>query len=443
VARVALCAVAALTLGFVPLALADPDGVTPAAPAADVHARPADATADADADGTDVANANDRADATQLTAPKTEVGLLPVIGGDTDIGYGAGVIGSVAGLAPGFTPYKWKLEFAGFYATKTTPLHPSYEDSYLLLTFPELLDKRLRLEIRPSYTHESDLLYYGLGNYAPSHGGIVPARDEYTRMHPAISVDTTWLVYSPWKILVGAQYTWNKISFDPDSTLAMQMQGSDAYVRNAIAIEPEHGVLRLQTALIYDSRDNEISTYNGQYHWVKFRISPGLGDALPYQYEQIDAQARFYYTPIPHRLTLTARGVFDLQLGDPPFYELSRYEETSAIGGVQGVRGVPAYRYYGKVKAFVNLEARSEVLHFHLLGKHFLLGVAGFFDAGRLWTAIDHSPAALDGTGLGIHYGIGGGVRLQQGKTFVVRGDIAWSPDAMPVGAYVIANQIF
>jgi hypothetical protein len=32
---------------------------------------------------------------------------------------------------------------------------------------------------------------------------------------------------------------------------------------------------------------------------------------------------------------------------------------------------------------------------------------------------------------------------LQQGKTFVVRGDIAWSPDARPVGAYVGAGQTF
>ncbi len=60
-----------------------------------------------------------------------------------------------------------------------------------------------------------------------------------------------------------------------------------------------------------------------------------------------------------------------------------------------------------------------------------------------MWSEIDVAKPGLDGTGLGMHYGIGGGIRLQQGKTFVVRADVAWSPDARPVGAYLIANQVF
>jgi hypothetical protein len=375
-----------------------------------------------------------------VKAPTREIGLLPLVGGDTDIGIAFGVIASVASLGPHHKPYKWKLDVAGYYAFKGSL---RTEDGYALLTVPALLDGRMRLEIRPSYTKDSTLQFFGLGDAAPEPRQSDPALDNYARLHPALSVDTTWVLRRPWFAVLGAQYTYNQVSFAPSSTLASQMQSADPYVRSVLAIVPDHSVLRFESALVYDTRDNEVSPYDGQYHMIKLRESPAIGSEFPYAYQQVDAEARFYYTPIRPYLTLTARGVFDVQLGDPPFYELSRYEETSAIGGALGVRGVPAYSFYGKVKAFANFEARSEAFDFHLRGKRYIVGFAGFFDAGRLWMDIATRHPDLDGTGLGLHYGIGGGVRLQQGKTFVVRGDLAWSPDARPVGAYLFANQIF
>jgi hemolysin activation/secretion protein len=134
--------------------------------------------------------------------------------------------------------------------------------------------------------------------------------------------------------------------------------------------------------------------------------------------------------------------VADLQFGDPPFYELARYEDTFALGGVNGVRGVPAQRYYGKVKLFGNVEARSELVDFDLLKGHYVLGAALFFDGGRLWSSL-HPNEALDGSGVGLKYGVGAGLRIRKGKAFVVRADLAWSPDARPLGGYFTAGHSF
>jgi hypothetical protein len=71
-----------------------------------------------------------------------------------------------------------------------------------------------------------------------------------------------------------------------------------------------------------------------------------------------------------------------------------------------------------------------------------LFGVVAFFDAGRVWADTAPHPE-LDGTGLGLKYGTGGGVRLQSGKAFVLRGDVAWSPDARPLGGYFAVGQAF
>ena len=91
---------------------------------------------------------------------------------------------------------------------------------------------------------------------------------------------------------------------------------------------------------------------------------------------------------------------------------------------------MPAQRYYGKVKLFGNVEVRSEILHFRVQHKSMVWGAALFADGGRSWTQLGQSNPALDGTGLGLKHGLGGGLRLQEGQTFIVRGDIAWSPDA-------------
>ena len=97
-------------------------------------------------------------------------------------------------------------------------------------------------------------------------------------------------------------------------------------------------------------------------------------------------------TPVRHLLTFGARLVADGLFGDPPFYELARYEDTFAFGGVNGVRGVPGQRYYGKVKVFGNLEARVQLFSFSLAAKECTLGIAAFFDGGQLWADWRRDP---------------------------------------------------
>ena len=380
-----------------------------------------------------------RSDTAEEPPPESgrEVGLFPLIGGDTDNGFGAGVIGSVAVFDKTNPVYLWKLDFAGFYATKGFPPTPSYIDAATTLTIPQLLDDHLRLEIRPSFTLDEALPYFGVGNKPPVPATTVPSRDFYERLHPSLSVLTRWRLSAHWFVLGGVQGTFNKLNAPADGTLAQEDGPTDPFL-----FKP-HGVVRFETGLVYDSRDNEVAPNSGQYHQLKARASPHLGDALPYGYQQYGAIARYYTTLVPRRLVLALRGVVDLQAGRVPIYEGSRYEETSAIGGSLGVRGVPAYQFYGHAKAFGNVELRLKVHRFDALSRRFVIGFAGFVDVGRVWAHITTAHPELDGTGLGLHWGIGGGIRLQQGRAFLVRADVAWSPDARPVGAYVMADQAF
>jgi len=171
-------------------------------------------------------------------------------------------------------------------------------------------------------------------------------------------------------------------------------------------------------------------------------VNPGGAHPFPFFWGRVDLTFRGYFPLIPNRLTMAGRLVIDALFGEPPFYELSRLRETQAIGGGRGLRGVPAGRYYGMVKVFSNLELRSELFGFDFLSKHNIFGLTAFVDTGRLFAHYEYEPE-LDGTGLGLKYGIGGGIRLTAGRSFVVRADVAWSPDANPIGAYLLAGHPF
>jgi hypothetical protein len=183
----------------------------------------------------------------------------------------------------------------------------------------------------------------------------------------------------------------------------------------------------------------------GVYITEQVEVTPGtIGDAVDYRFARLDTAVHVFVPIIPRdrRLVLAARVVNDLLFGEPPFFELPRYEDTFAIGGAKGVRGVPGQRYYGKVKVLSNLELRSELFSAKILGDERRFGIVAFADAGRLWADYRRDPE-LDGTGLGLKYGLGGGLRVASGEAFVLRVDVAWSPDANPIGGYLLAGHIF
>jgi hemolysin activation/secretion protein len=77
-----------------------------------------------------------------------------------------------------------------------------------------------------------------------------------------------------------------------------------------------------------------------------------------------------------------------------------------------------------------------------LFGKKNIFGLTAFVDGGRLWTDY-HSAPEFDGTDLDLKYGIGSGLRLAAGKSFVLRLDAAWSKEARPLAAYLASGQMF
>jgi hypothetical protein len=379
------------------------------------------------------------------TAARTEFAVVPFLGGSSDFGWGGGVLAAIARVSPHREPHVWRLDLASTtLAHFGGGVHVAYQDYYAVLSFAQLVPGRLRLELTPSYTDETELQYSGLGNASPAPlpSGPRAGTFHYGRTHPTAQIRTR--ITLPHRLFanLGISATYNDLDVAPDSLVSVQRYGGSPAVRDALRGPDRHGVVFFEWALLFDTRDDEVAPTSGHYHQVKLRLAPGGTTAFPYRYGQVNVTLRAFVTPIARRLTLAARAVGDLQFGDVPFYELARYEDTYALGGGSGVRGVPAQRYYGKVKDFGNFETRTDLFDFHLGAKPMTFGFVTFFDAGRLWFDLTPHPE-LDGTGVGLKYGAGGGLRVRAGHTFLVRADIAWSPDAEPLGGYFQANQAF
>lgn len=364
------------------------------------------------------------------------------------MGFGGGYIASLARLEPGLDPYLYRAETAGTVTVgkgEDGGLRVPYADIYLLFSFPNLVRKHLGFEVRVSYTLEANLKYYGLGNASTVAAGYEPsdAYFEHTRAHPTLRA--TWEYRNqPFAFSWGASYTQNWFEVPAGTLLASDMQSADPEVRALLGDARTHGAPKLSVGAAYDTRDDETSPVRGLYITEQLDVTPGTVGDVDYHFARFDAAVHGFVPLIPRdrRLVLAMRVATDLLFGDPPFYELPRFEETFAIGGAKGVRGVPGQRYYGKVKVFSNLELRSELFSAKIFGEERRFGVVGFTDVGRLWADYNDHPE-LDGTGLGLKYGVGGGLRVASGQTFVLRVDVAWSPDANPISGYLLAGHIF
>ena len=95
-----------------------------------------------------------------------------------------------------------------------------------------------------------------------------------------------------------------------------------------------------------------------------------------------------------------------------------------------------------------NVQLRGMFVKFHLLKQKVTLGADALFDTGRSW--VDYTfRSPLDGSGLGLKYGVGGGIYVLWGQAAMFRIDAAYSPDAaaenpsFPLGLYVADGVMF
>lgn len=384
-------------------------------------------------------------DEEQSNEAKLEFTPVPLIGGNSDVGFGGGALLSLARVRPDLEPFMWRIELASLTMLQGAEgggVQIPYQDHYLLLRFPHIQRDRFEVQLRVSYTRNATLKYYGIGNEAPLEPGraLSDKYYQYDWIHPTVWLSTVHHIAEPFSVDLGVRYTQNWLDVPGGTKLSGDAEvGSPS--SELIGPLEDHGLFTFSYGLSADTRDNQTSATRGAYHTLRLDWTPG-GPGAGFHYWRANAAFRVYFPLGSDGSAVAFRGVADLLFGEPPIYELARFDQTGAFGGSKGVRGVPGQRYHGKAKFFGNLEVRKILFPFQLLGRENKLGITAFADGGRLFAEYAKRPD-LDGTGLGLKYGLGGGVRVHSGDSFVLRTDVAWSPDASPVGLYLTSGQQF
>ena len=377
---------------------------------------------------------------------------FPLIGGDSDIGFEFGAVGTLSKFGHGIEPYQWNMDAVAALSMKRAPsgnLELTQQQYLWTIDLPGLLDRTVRLIPTASYLSTINNGYFGLGNASGSARPEVPVGDagryfQYKERALLAREVTRIRFRPPVDIALAANYRYESPSGYEGSKLA-----EDAASGRVRGLNPM-SIVMLGAGIVYDSRDNEYFPRRGSYHQIGIRFNQGFPIANDVHYAAAGAIFATYKS-LGGPFVLAARGLVDAQFGKVPFYDLFNGEpfvQLAIIGGANGVRGVPEGRYLGRLKAVGNIELRSMLVDFHLFQQAFHLGADTFFDAGRVWSDYTFT-AREDGSGFGVKWGAGAGIYLRWGQAAVFRLEVAYSPDAVaenpnfPLGVYVQDGVMF
>ena len=380
-----------------------------------------------------------------LDPHRLEIGAIPILSANSDEGYGLGVVVSFARFRPGARPYLWRARGIAYLTLREGVdgrLEVPLQDHGVDVDLPHLGGTPYRLGVRAGYRRKI-VAYHGLGSRKltaiPTAPNTPRRYFQYNRSEAYVETRHRLPLGSHvfGLLTLEGHYWWPEVL--PGSKLAKDLAGRadvDAqYVARALHGTREHLQLKAGLALQWDTRDDEVSPTSGMFHDLSAFVGGGAaGDR--FTYFGAKAATRFYVPLLGPQLVLALRARADLRWGDPPIYDLV------VLGQETLLRGVPNGLLNGRASALGTVELRSMLLPFHLFGQRLTLGAVAFSDVGFLWTDALHPRSTLDARpARQLSAGVGGGLRLLWGRSFVLRFDVAWSPDG--VGYYVNVDETF
>lgn len=179
----------------------------------------------------------------------------------------------------------------------------------------------------------------------------------------------------------------------------------------------------VQAGVAVDTRDEEPNPSRGFFIDASVRDSqPAWGSSFAFVGANLTARL---YAPVIDGVVVAERVIVDGVAGDAPWRERVRFGglvETAGIGGQDVGRGIRLARYPGRLRVSLQHELRLTPLVFDVWGNSLALPVAFFVDSG---------VAVFDDVATDARLLFGGGIsfRLIWNKTFVMRLDLALSPE--------------
>jgi outer membrane protein assembly factor BamA len=416
------------------------------------------------------------------------LGALPVVSFDSDMGFQYGALTSIYNYGNGSRfpefDHMFYLEASKF--TKGSGIFRfAYEGDQLI--------KGVRLNFDLGYLPDDAAAFYGFNGYESVYNAAWEDQDAVgykTRMFykhkrdlfrtTADFVGSLGIGKLQWSAGLGF-YDFNIGSVDIDKfnegkDLADQLPSvtdqPGLYEKyQAWGLIPESQaeggtMVSFKAGLTYDSRDNRSNPNKGIWTEAGLFYVPSFMGAGDESFTKFYITHRQYFTIIKNKVTFAYRlGYQNTIWGEAPWYAqnmvvitANRSAFSEGLGGSKSIRGVLRNRVVGDGFAYGNFEARWKAVKFKFINQNFYIGVNAFLDAGKAIALIPvdanvplaQNPGFLsadyfDFGAEAFHLGYGAGLKIVMNQNFIISVDYgrAASEKDGTSGMYIGLNYLF
>lgn len=169
----------------------------------------------------------------------------------------------------------------------------------------------------------------------------------------------------------------------------------------------------LVAGVSYDTRDKSTLSTHGIYWNTMFTGMHGVSQSNN-TFGQLWSEFSFVVNPGGNPILIIAN-----RTGGGTYFGTADYFQQVKLGGPQTLRGYHTWRFTGRSTAYNDLEVRLKVLDFTSYLLPGSIGLIGFNDIGRVWSANDTSN--------GWHDGYGGGIYIIPAELLLIQAAIGFS----------------
>lgn len=220
----------------------------------------------------------------------------------------------------------------------------------------------------------------------------------------------------------------------------------------------------LKLGAVFDTRDNEPNPMKGIWTEAVLTYAPSfLGIGGKFEHTKLSITHRQYFTVVPERLSFVYRlGYQGTLWGTCPFYLqpnmttlFLRGATNEGLGGAKSLRGIIRNRVIGDGIAYGNIELRWKFAKFYFIKQNFYLSFNTFIDAGQVVQPIKFEKNFAE-TGYtesdyfsnddeSIHPSWGAGLRIVMNQNFIIAIDHGrvFKKEDGTAGTYIGLNFLF
>lgn len=408
---------------------------------------------------------------TIVKAEKTKsgynLGVLPAISFDSDLGFQYGLIANLFNYGDGsyYPDYKWSLYSEWSRTTKGSGTNQLFFDSKYLLPY------NLRITTDLSFLTEKALDFYGFNGfesaYYPAFEDDEETNNEYiSRMfyrherkmfrfafdlQGKLSGNVRWLAgFGRFNYEIGPVDI-DKLNkgLDEEDKLPRVKGLYDEYVNIGLINQEEAdggGLNSLKLGLVYDTRDNESNPNHGIWAEGIIMTVPRFLYNKESAYTKLTLVFRQYIPVVEDRLTLAYRlGWQGTISGKTPFYMQPfmvttniKITKNDGLGGAKSLRGILRNRIVGDGIAYGNLELRYKFIKFTRWNQNFYCAASSFSDFGMITKKVDINQSLVPKEQINryfddkedqLHISYGVGLQVAMNENFILAIDYGIAAD--------------